>query len=76
MYEVLGKLHLSGTSKKTGRPYDLNLLFIAFDSGRAGVVGRECDKYPCSPELYNLVNPGDVFNTMLFDGRGQVCELR
>jgi len=69
---VIGKDHISGTSKKTGKPYDLNVVHIT--SKRNGVDGLAADQIMLDPKTYPLegIQLGKAYN-LDRDGRGFVC---
>ena len=69
--KVIGKAHFSGTSKKTGKPYDFNQLHY---TGKArGVEGTAALTLSLDPEMYpydSIVLGADYI--VDFDQRGQV----
>lgn len=66
-YKIIGVEHIAGTSKKTGRPYDMDILHVmALDVPRNRVIiGNEVDKITISRDsgiLITAPNPGDIYD--------------
>ena len=82
MYKLLGYNHLSGTSKKSNRPYDFFQLHLAtpFDSRRnPGACGDEVFAIACDPQTFAMagVTPNDIgaLFDLAFDRTGRVTAL-
>lgn len=66
-YKIIGVEHMEGTSRKTGRPYDMDILHcVAMDKPRnREIVGNEVDKITISRDTGILAarpQPGDVYD--------------
>lgn len=68
---VLGKEHMSGTSKKTGKPYDSNVVHVAYKKN--GVEGQTVESVWLDPSFIALahIDVGKVYD-LDRDGRGYV----
>ncbi|MPM39040.1 hypothetical protein SDC9_85671 [bioreactor metagenome] len=68
---VLGKEHLSGIGKKSGKPYDSNVVHIRFK--QSGVDGEAVDSVWLDPAFIALahIEVGATYD-LDRDGRGQV----
>ena len=72
--KVLGKVHLSGTSKKTGKKYDFIQLHCAVP--QRGVDGEAAKVISVSPNIvdYDAIIPGKTCSVEVdFDGRIVSC---
>ena len=72
--KVLGKVHLSGTSKKTGKKYDFIQLHCAVP--QRGVDGEAAKVISVSPHIvnYDSIIPGKTCSVEIdFDGRIVSC---
>jgi hypothetical protein len=49
---VIGKNHISGTSKKTGKPFDLNVVHITCKKN--GVDGLAAENIMLDPKTYPI----------------------
>lgn len=72
--KVIGKAHLEGTSKKTGKPYNLNQ--IHFTAPARGVEGESAQTIMVDPVLYPLsvIFVGSTYDVQ-FDRYGYVVGL-
>lgn len=66
-YKIIGVEHISGTSKKTGRPYDMDILHVmSMESPRnREIIGNEVDKITISRDTGILIRtpePGAVYD--------------
>lgn len=66
-YKIIGVEHMAGTSKKTGRPYDMDVLYCEdLTAPRNGnVTGHKVDKITISRDsgiLTRTPNPGDIYD--------------
>lgn len=66
-YKIVGVEHLSGTSKKTGRPYDMDILHVIAEQPPRGseFIGNPVDKITISRDTGILVKqpvPGEVYD--------------
>ena len=68
---VLGKEHMSGTSKKTGKAYDANVVHVSYK--RSGVEGQTVESVWLDPSFIALahIDIGKEYN-LDRDGRGYV----
>lgn len=72
--KVFGKVHLSGTSKKTGKKYNFIQLHCAVP--QRGVDGEAAKVISVSPDLvdYDAIIPGKTCSVEVdFDGRIVSC---
>lgn len=66
-YKIIGVEHLEGTSKKTGKPYNMDVLHVAdLTSPRitGSVVGNKVDKITVAREtglLTRQPEPGEIY---------------
>lgn len=69
---LVGKSHMSGTAKKTGKPYDFNIAHIVGRSN--GVEGQSAEQIMLDPKTYPLdsLAVGKYYH-LDRDGRGWVC---
>ena len=69
---VIGKENVSGVSRKTGKPFDSNVVHIAYKKDR--VDGQAVETVWLSPASYPLagIQVGKVYN-LDRDSRGFVC---
>lgn len=66
-YKIIGVEHMKGTSKKTGKPYDMDILHVEDLSPARGreIVGNTVDKITVSRDSGLLVRPpqpGEVYD--------------
>ena len=66
-YKIIGVEHMAGTSKKTGRPYDMDILHVmSLDAPRnREIIGNEVDKITISRDtgiLTRTPEPGQVYD--------------
>ena len=66
-YKIIGVEHMKGTSKKTGKPYDMDILHVADLSPARGkeVVGNLTDKITISRDsgiLTHAPQPGEIYD--------------
>lgn len=66
-YRIVGVEHVAGTSKRTGRPYDMDMLHVVTEepSRKKDFVGCEADKIPISRDSGILTcqpQPGDIYD--------------
>lgn len=72
--KVLGKAHLEGTSKKTGKPYNFNQ--IHYVAPARGVTGYAACTQVLDPALYPIDKiKVDGTYDIQFDNRGYVVEF-
>lgn len=74
MVNIFGKLHLKGTSKKTGKDYDFAQ--VHFAKPKRGVVGKAAVVKDVDPALYDIdkmIVPGDYI--IEFDDDGEIISL-
>ena len=59
---VIGKEYISGTSKKTGRPFEANLVHVSYKKN--GVEGQAVEGIFLDPNTYPLsdIQVGKVYN--------------
>lgn len=73
--KLLGYTHLSGTSKKSGKPYDFYSLAISYD-GERGYIGKRVMEVTVNPDgvagIDKIAPPFDCFVTRDLNGRIQV----
>lgn len=72
--KVLGKSHLEGVAKKTGRPYNFNQIHYL---GKArNVIGDAALTLALDPDIYpiDLIEVGKEYNVE-FDNRGYVVDF-
>ncbi|NLW46313.1 MAG: hypothetical protein GXY86_03100 [Firmicutes bacterium] len=69
---VIGKEHVSGKSRKTGNPFDSNIVHVSYKKN--GVTGEACESIWLSPDSYPLssIEVGKQYN-LDRDSRGFVC---
>lgn len=69
---VLGKEHVSGTSKKTCKAFDANVVHIAYK--KSGVEGQMVESVWLDPSFIALahIDVGKTYD-LDRDGRGFVC---
>lgn len=65
-YKIVGVEHMKGTSKKTGKPYDMDILHVEDLSPARGkeLVGHQVDKITISRDTGILIHPpqpGEVY---------------
>lgn len=66
-YKIIGVEHLKGTSKKTGRPYDMDILHVESltPPRNREFIGNEVDKITISRDSGILVadpKPGQIYD--------------
>lgn len=66
-YKIIGVEHMKGTSKRTGRPYDMDILHVMSLSAPRNreIVGNEVDKITISREsgiLTKIPQPGQIYD--------------
>lgn len=66
-YKIIGVEHIKGTSKKTGRPYDMDILHVTtIDPPRnREIIGNEVDKITISRDsgiLTRTPQPGQIYD--------------
>lgn len=66
-YKIIGVEHMKGTSRKTGKPYDMDILHVVdLSPVRNGeVVGNKVDKITVSRDTGLLVRPpqpGEIYD--------------
>ena len=66
---VIGKEYVSGTSKKTGKPFEANLAHVSYK--KMGVEGQAVEAIFLDPNTYplNTIQVGKTYNVDR-DGRG------
>ena len=75
-YKIVGVEHMAGTSRKTGRPYDMDILHVIAESTPRNVeiVGNQVDKITISRDTGILTRqpvPGEVYD-IVFTRSGYV----
>lgn len=82
-YKIIGVEHMKGTSKKTGRPYDMDILHVMSLSAPRNreLVGSEVDKISISRDsgiITKIPQPGDIieigFNRYGFVDYARYCK--
>lgn len=66
-YKIIGVEHMKGTSKKSGNPYDMDILHVEDLSPARGkeIVGNRVDKITVSRDTGLLIRtpqPGEVYD--------------
>lgn len=66
-YQIVGVEHMKGTSKRTGRPYDMDILHVIADTPprNCDIVGKQVDKITVSRDSGILTRqpaPGEVYD--------------
>lgn len=66
-YQVVGVEHMKGTSKRTGRPYDMDILHVIAEQTPRNVEinGKQVDKITISRDsgiLKRAPMPGEVYD--------------
>ena len=66
-YKIIGVEHMKGTSKKTGKPYDMDILHVVeLDPPRGNnVTGNKVDKITISRDsgiLTHAPQPGEIYD--------------
>jgi len=69
---VIGKEHVSGTSKKTGKAFDVNVAHVAYK--KSGVEGQTVESVWLDPSFIAMahIEVGKVYD-LDRDNRGFVC---
>lgn len=65
-YKIVGVEHMAGTSKRTNRPYDMDILHVICEDAPRGreIVGQQVDKITISRDSGILLRepiPGQVY---------------
>ena len=66
-YKIVGVEHMVGTSKKTGRPYDMDILHVIAEQAPRNkeIIGNLVDKITISRDTGILTKtpaPGDIYD--------------
>lgn len=66
-YKIVGVEHMKGTSKRTGRPYDMDILHVISETPprNCDIVGQQVDKITVSRDsgiLKRQPAPGEVYD--------------
>ena len=71
---VIGKEYISGTSKKTGKPFEANLVHVSYKKN--GVEGQAVEGIFLDPNTYPLsgIQVGKVYNVDR-DNRGYLVSF-
>ncbi|MGN0517549.1 MAG: hypothetical protein ACI4II_02355 [Acutalibacteraceae bacterium] len=72
MITLLGKQHLSGTSKKTNKDYSFNVLHLASDEPLNSLEGKQVYNSNCSDDFFTLYDVGTNFKAIFYDKSGLV----
>lgn len=72
--QVIGKAHLEGTSKKTGKPYNFNTVY--YNGPDRGVEGLASLSLSLDPSMvpYNTIVVGDTYEVE-FGPRGYIVSF-
>ncbi len=82
-YTIVGVEHITGTSRKNGRPYDMDILHVICEMPPRGreMVGKQVDKITISRDTGILIYPpapGQVyeigFNRSGYVDYAELCE--
>lgn len=77
MYTIVGKNHIAGISKKTGKPYDMNILYCTAEPTPREIEleGLRSLEILVTKKLFDEVIPGETFSDYLTGSDNLVAQL-